>query len=45
MDFEGLQQLMRDNGIVGCGGAGFPSYAKLNKNVDTLHKKPNSKTI
>ena len=36
MDFEGLQQLMRDNGIVGCGGAGFPSYAKLNKNVDTL---------
>ena len=36
MDFEGLQKLMRDNGIVGCGGAGFPSYAKLNKNVDTL---------
>ena len=36
MDFEGLQQLMRDNGIVGCGGAGFPSYAKLNKDVDTL---------
>ena len=36
MDFDGLQQLMRDNGIVGCGGAGFPSYAKLNKDVDTL---------
>ena len=36
MDFEGLQKLMRDNGIVGCGGAGFPSYAKLNKNADTL---------
>ncbi len=36
MDFEGLKQLMRDNGIVGCGGAGFPSYAKLNKDVDTL---------
>ena len=36
MDFEGLKQLMRDNGIVGCGGAGFPSYAKLNKDADTL---------
>lgn len=36
MDFESLQKLMRDNGIVGCGGAGFPSYAKLNKNADTL---------
>ena len=36
MDFESLQKLMRDSGIVGCGGAGFPSYAKLNKNADTL---------
>ena len=36
MDFEGLKKLMRDNGIVGCGGAGFPSYAKLNNNVNTL---------
>lgn len=36
MDFEGLKKLMRDNGIVGCGGAGFPSYAKLNNNADTL---------
>ena len=36
MDFEGLKQLMRDNGIVGCGGAGFPSYAKLNDKADTL---------
>lgn len=36
MDFESLQKLMRDNGIVGCGGAGFPSYAKLNAKADTL---------
>lgn len=36
MDFESLQKLMRENGIVGCGGAGFPSYAKLNKNAQTL---------
>lgn len=27
---------MRENGIVGAGGAGFPSYAKLNQSVDTL---------
>lgn len=36
MDFDSLQKLMRDSGIVGCGGAGFPSYAKLNKSADTL---------
>lgn len=27
---------MRENGIVGAGGAGFPSYAKLDKRADTL---------
>ncbi len=36
MEFESLLTLMREKGIVGAGGAGFPSYAKLNKNVDTL---------
>jgi len=36
MDFESLRKLMQENGIVGCGGAGFPSYAKLNNQVDTL---------
>ena len=36
MDFEALSLLMREAGIVGAGGAGFPSYAKLNKSVDTL---------
>ena len=36
MDFEGLKNLMRENGIIGCGGAGFPSYAKLNQQVDTV---------
>ncbi len=34
--FEKLKQIMRDNGIVGAGGAGFPSYAKLDKKVDTI---------
>lgn len=27
---------MRDGGVVGAGGAGFPSYAKLNKDADTI---------
>lgn len=36
MDLVTLTQKMRDAGIVGCGGAGFPSYAKLNKSADTI---------
>lgn len=36
MDFDSLSNLMRERGLVGCGGAGFPSYAKMNKEVDTL---------
>ena len=36
MNFDELKKIMRDNGIVGAGGAGFPSYAKLNKSVDTV---------
>jgi len=31
-----LTEKMRKAGIVGCGGAGFPSYAKLNKSADTI---------
>lgn len=36
MNFEELSTLMRENGIVGAGGAGFPSYAKLKHGVDTI---------
>lgn len=36
MNFEELSTLMRENGIVGAGGAGFPSYAKLKTGVDTI---------
>ncbi len=36
MKFEELKQLLRDSGIVGAGGAGFPTYAKLDKSVDTI---------
>ncbi len=31
-----LKQLMRDAGIIGAGGAGFPSYAKIAEGADTL---------
>ncbi len=36
MTLEVLQQIMRENGIVGAGGAGFPTYAKLDKRADTI---------
>ncbi len=31
-----LKQIMKDAGLVGDGGAGFPSYAKLGEGADTL---------
>ncbi len=36
MNIEELKTLLRENGIVGAGGAGFPTYAKLDKRADTL---------
>ncbi len=36
MNFDELKQIMKSSGIVGAGGAGFPSYAKLDKSVDTI---------
>lgn len=36
MKLEELKLLLRDNGVVGAGGAGFPSYAKLDKKADTV---------
>ena len=36
MDYSELSTLLRRAGIVGCGGAGFPSYAKLKTGVDTV---------
>lgn len=36
MNITELSALMRENGVVGAGGAGFPSYAKLNKKADTI---------
>ena len=36
MKLEELQALLREMGVVGAGGAGFPSYAKLSNKADTL---------
>ena len=36
MDFNALSLVMKNAGVAGAGGAGFPSYAKLNKAADTI---------
>ncbi|MBS5305895.1 SLBB domain-containing protein [Clostridium tertium] len=36
MDILELKEIIQSNGIVGAGGAGFPSYAKLNDGIDTI---------
>ncbi len=36
MQMTELKDLMKECGIVGAGGAGFPSYAKLNGDADTI---------
>ena len=33
MDMKELSNILQQNGIVGAGGAGFPTYAKLNENA------------
>ena len=36
MDIKELGNILQQNGIVGAGGAGFPTYAKLNENAETI---------
>lgn len=36
MELAKLSEIMRECGIVGAGGAGFPAYAKLNPAADTV---------
>ena len=36
MNIEELKDLLRKAGVVGAGGAGFPTYAKLSPKADTL---------
>ena len=36
MNIKELSSILQQNGIVGAGGAGFPTYAKLNENAETI---------
>lgn len=36
MEMKELSNILQRNGIVGAGGAGFPTYAKLNENAETI---------
>ncbi len=36
MELNELVEVMKKNGVAGAGGAGFPTYAKLDKRADTL---------
>lgn len=36
MNINELKTIMKNNGVVGAGGAGFPSYGKLNEAADTI---------
>ena len=36
MTFAELSAALQQGGVVGAGGAGFPSYAKLNEKADTI---------
>lgn len=36
MNLNELKELLRQNGVVGAGGAGFPTYAKMDTKADTL---------
>ena len=36
MNINELKSILKKSGVVGAGGAGFPSYGKLNENADTI---------
>ncbi len=36
MDFKALSDILKQSGVCGAGGAGFPAYAKLNEKADTI---------
>ncbi len=36
MDLNELKNLLREKGVAGAGGAGFPTYAKLDKRAETI---------
>ena len=36
MELNNLKEILQKNGVVGAGGAGFPTYAKLSGGIDTV---------
>lgn len=36
MEIQALKKVLRESGIVGAGGAGFPTYAKLDERAETI---------
>lgn len=36
MEMQDLKQILQENGIVGAGGAGFPTYAKLDERAEVI---------
>lgn len=36
MDIQMLKQILQENGVVGAGGAGFPTYAKLDERAEII---------
>ncbi len=36
MEIQTLKQILQDNGVVGAGGAGFPTYAKLDERAEVI---------
>lgn len=36
MEIQALKKIMQENGIVGAGGAGFPTYAKLDERAEVI---------
>lgn len=36
MEIKELQKIIQENGVVGCGGAGFPTYMKITESADTI---------
>ena len=36
MEIKELAGIIRENGIVGAGGAGFPTYMKIDERVQTI---------
>ena len=36
MDIKELQKIVQESGVVGAGGAGFPTYVKIDERANTI---------